>query len=123
MPRNNVERKKNPRVVNVLKESGGTTTIIKRILDLGVNFTIGELFASATAVEKQLTKAISEDEAVQFRVNALSSTEALEAANPYSTLWDHLRQKSTLKMVLRLRTPEYWCRNKCDDRELIRDAN
>lgn len=84
MPRNNVERKKNPRVVNVLKESGGTTTIIKRILDLGVNFTIGELLASATAVEKQLTKAISEDEAVQFRVNALSSTEALEAANPYS---------------------------------------
>ena len=79
-----IERKKHPRVVNVLKESVGATTITKRILDLGVNLTVGELLASAPAVEKQLTKAISKDEAVQFRVNALSSTEALEATNPYS---------------------------------------
>ena len=83
LPRKNAERKKNIRVVNVLKESGGSTTITKRILDLGVNFTIGELLASAPAVENKLTTAISEDEAVEFRVNALSSAEALEAANPY----------------------------------------
>ena len=31
--------------------------ITKRILDLGVNLTVGELLASAPAVEKQLTKA------------------------------------------------------------------
>ena len=73
-----VERKRHPRVVNVLKESVGATTITKRILDLGVNLTVGELLASAPAVEKQLTKAISEDEAVQFRVNTLESGEAVE---------------------------------------------
>ncbi|MCJ1347605.1 hypothetical protein MMC31_005833, partial [Peltigera leucophlebia] len=66
-----VERKKHPRVVNVLKESAGPTNITKRILDLGVSLTVGELLASAPAVEKQLTKAISEDEAVQFRVNSV----------------------------------------------------
>ena len=79
-----VKRKKHPRVVNVLKESVGATTITKRILDLGVNLTVGELLASAPAVEKQLTKAISEDEAVQFRVNTLESSEGLEARKPRS---------------------------------------
>ena len=64
-----LERKRHPRVVNVLKESVGATTITKRILDLGVSLTLEELLASAPAVEKQLTKAISEDEAVQFRVS------------------------------------------------------
>ena len=59
-----VERKKHPCVVNVLKESVGATTITKRILDLDVNLTVGKLLASAPAVEKQLTKATSEDEAV-----------------------------------------------------------
>ncbi len=67
------ERKKHPQVVNVLKESVGATTITKRILDLGVNVTVGELLTSALTVEKQLTKVISEDEAVQFYVNSLSS--------------------------------------------------
>ena len=78
-----VEKKKHPRVVNVLKKSGGATIITKRILDLGVNFTVGELLASALAIEKQLTKIISEDEAIQFRVNTLNSAEALEATSPY----------------------------------------
>lgn len=67
-----------------MKKSVGANTITKRILDLGVNVTVGELLASALAVEKQLTKAISENEAVQFHVNVLSSTEALESANTYS---------------------------------------
>ncbi len=73
-PKKVVERKKHPRVVNMLKESVSATTITKRILDLGVNLTVGELLASAPAVEKQLTKAIIEDEAIQFRVNTLESS-------------------------------------------------
>ena len=59
-----IERKKHPHVVNVLKESIGATTIPKHILDLGVNLTIGELLASARALEKELTKGFSNDEAV-----------------------------------------------------------
>ncbi len=69
-----VEKKKYPRVVNVLKESISAITIAKRILDLGVNLTVGELLASAPAIKKQLTKAITEDETVQFRVNTLESS-------------------------------------------------
>ena len=79
-----VERKRYPRVVNVLKEFVGATTITKRILDLRVSLTVGELLASTPAVEKQLTKALSEDEAVQFYVNTLGSAEVLEAPTPYS---------------------------------------
>lgn len=73
-PKKTVEMKKYSWVVNVLKESVNSTTIIKRILDLGVNLTVGELLAWALAVEKRSTKAISEDEAVQFRVNTLESS-------------------------------------------------
>lgn len=47
-----VERKKHLRVVNMLKESVSATTIIKRILDLGRNLTIGELLTLASAIEK-----------------------------------------------------------------------
>ena len=75
----NVKKKIYPSVVNVLKEFVGATTITKRILDLGVSFTVGELLASALAVKKQLTKAISEDEVIQFRVNILNSNEAFQA--------------------------------------------
>ncbi len=82
-PKKQVEKKKHLRVVNVLKKSVGATTITKRILDLGVNLTVGELLASAPAVEKRLTKAISEDEAVQFRVNTLESN-AVEAKKSHS---------------------------------------
>ncbi|MCJ1348653.1 hypothetical protein MMC31_006886, partial [Peltigera leucophlebia] len=85
----NVERKRHPRVVEVLKESVGATMITKRILDLGVNLTVGKLLASASAVEKQLTKAITEDKAVQFRVNTLSLGEILEAKKPFS--WYSMR--------------------------------
>lgn len=79
-----VETKRHPHVVNVLKESVGTTTITKHILDLDVNLTIGKLLTSAPAVEKQLTKAISEDKAVQFRVNTLESSKAVETKKPRS---------------------------------------
>ena len=44
---------------------------------------VGELLASAPAVEKQLTKAIFEDEAVQFQVNNLESN-AVDAKKPHS---------------------------------------
>lgn len=74
----NIELKKHPRVVGVLKKSVGATIITKRILDLGINLTIGELLAFALAVEKQLTKAIIEDEEVQFRVNILGSSKVSE---------------------------------------------
>lgn len=43
-----------------------------------------ELLAFAPAVEKRLTKAITEDKAVQFQVNTLGSGEILEAKNPFS---------------------------------------
>ena len=46
----------------VLKEPVGATKITKRILGLGVSLTVGELLASAPGVEKQLTKALFEDE-------------------------------------------------------------
>lgn len=59
-----IGRKKHSRVVNVLRESVVATTIIKCILDLGVNLTIDELLASALADKKQLIKAITENEVV-----------------------------------------------------------
>ncbi len=72
-----VQKKKHPRVVHILKQSVQATTIAKRILDLGINFTVDKLSASALAFEKQLTNIIFKEEAVQFRVNTLSSAEAL----------------------------------------------
>ena len=62
--RKSVEKKRHPQVVNILKEYVEATTIIKRILDLRVSLTVGKLLAFASAVEKQLTKAISECNAV-----------------------------------------------------------
>ncbi len=64
--------------MNILRESVVATTITKHILDLGVSLTVDKLLASVSAVEKQLTKAISENETVQFRVNTLESN-AVEA--------------------------------------------
>lgn len=66
--------------------------ITKRILDLGVNLRVSELRASAPAVEKQLTKVITEDETVQFRVNTLDLSKAIKIKNYlYGILWE--RQK------------------------------
>ena len=87
--RKSVEKNKHPQVVNVLKECVGVTIITKRILDVGVSLTVGELLASAQAVKKQLTKAIFEDETVQFCVNTLGSVEVLEALISYS--WYSIR--------------------------------
>ena len=72
-PKKAMERKKHPWIINVLKEFAGAMTIIKRIFDLRINLTVGKLLASAPVVENQLTKAITEDEAVQFPVNTLKS--------------------------------------------------
>lgn len=69
-----IKRKKHPRIINVLKEFVGATIITKRILNLGMNLTTAELLASALAVEKQLTKAITKDKTVQFWVKTLESS-------------------------------------------------
>lgn len=53
-------------------------------MDLGVNLTIGKLLVSIPAVEKQVTKTIFKDKAVQFRINSLSSAKGLEATIPYA---------------------------------------
>ena len=82
-PKKQVEKKKHQRVINVLKESVGATTITRRILDLGVNMTVSELLVSAPTVEKQFTKAISEDETVKSRVNTLESN-AVDAKTSHS---------------------------------------
>lgn len=58
----------------MLKESIGTTTITKRILDLEVNLIVDELLALALAVKKQLIIAITKDKAVEFRVDTLESS-------------------------------------------------
>ena len=108
-----------------MKESVGVTTITKRILDLRVNFTVGELLASAPAVEKQPTKAISEDEAVQFRVNTLSSAEDLETTSPYSwysmgSLKAKFRLEDSSKVTALLDTG---AEMNVMTRELMEDAN
>lgn len=59
------------------------STITKRILDLEVSLTVGELLAFAPAVEKQLTKGISEDKVVQFHINILVLAEVLETLISY----------------------------------------
>ena len=71
-------------------------TITKHTLNLGVNLTVGKLLASAPAVKKQLIKAITEDEAVQFRVDILESS-MVDAQNSYS--WYSI---GSLKVKVRL---------------------
>lgn len=63
--RKNIERKKYPRVVGVLKESAGATMITKRILDLGVNLTVGELLASAPIDNLNMSDTLTLDDAVR----------------------------------------------------------
>ncbi len=53
LPKKNAERKKYLKVANVLKEPVSVTKISKRILDLVVSLTVGELLASAPRVGKQ----------------------------------------------------------------------
>ncbi len=59
------ERKKQPKVINVLTETVSDSTIQKWTLDLSLYLTLGKLPASTSTVEKLLTKTISEDKAVQ----------------------------------------------------------
>ena len=56
-----VEKKKYLQVVNRLKRSIRATTMTKHILNLEVNLSIGELLASALAIEKQFIKAITKN--------------------------------------------------------------
>lgn len=64
----------------------GATKITKHILGLDVNLTVGELLASAPVVEKQLTRAISEDEAVQFRVNSVDTDNLIHINNSWYSM-------------------------------------
>lgn len=80
--RKTVKKKKHLQVVNMLKKSVGATTITKCILDLEVNLAISELLASVPAIEKQLTKAITKDKTMQFRVNTLESS-SFDAQNSH----------------------------------------
>lgn len=78
-----IEIKKHSYMINVLKESVGATSIRKRILDLGISWTMCKLLTSTQTMKKQLIKAISKYEAVQFLVNTLSSAKVLEVENTY----------------------------------------
>ena len=78
------EKKRHSQVINIMKEFVETNTIRKCILDLKVKFMVGKLLAFALAVEKRLTKPISEDKAVQFGVNTLSLAKIFEILIPYS---------------------------------------
>lgn len=69
-----IEKKKHSWVINLLKESIEATAITKLILNLGINLTIGKLLALALAIKKQLLKAVTENKAIQFRVNCLKSS-------------------------------------------------
>lgn len=70
-----IKRKRYPQFVNILKEFIGATIITKRILDLGINLTISKLLTLTPVIKKQLIKAISKDEIVQFYINTLESSE------------------------------------------------
>lgn len=48
----NVEKKKYPQIINILKKSIETIIIIKRILNLEIKFTVSKLLASISAIEK-----------------------------------------------------------------------
>ena len=62
----------------------GTTTITNQyMLDLGVNFIVGQLLALALVIEKQLTKGLFKDGVVQFCVNIFEFHESLKARKPY----------------------------------------
>lgn len=65
-PKKIIVRKKHLGVVNILKESIRAITISKHILDLRINLTVSQLLVSSPAVEKQLIKAITKDEGMQF---------------------------------------------------------
>lgn len=71
--RKSFEKMRYTQVVDILIEFVGATTITKCILELKMSFTVGKLLASILAIDKQLTKAIYKDVAVQFHVNTLGS--------------------------------------------------
>ena len=71
------EKNRHLQVVNILKESIEVIIITKCILNLGISLTVDELLASILVVEKQLTKAISKDETIQFCVNTFGLIEVL----------------------------------------------
>lgn len=69
LSKKSLECKRHFEIVNVLKKSISATKITKHILSLDVSLTIRELLVLASVIKKQPTKAISEDKAVQLRIN------------------------------------------------------
>lgn len=63
-----VKRKTHLRVIYIFKKFVSAIKIIKCILDLGISLIIGGLLASAPAIEKQLTKAITKKKTMQFQM-------------------------------------------------------
>lgn len=61
-----IERKKYPRIVNLLKKSISIITITKHILELKINLTVVGLLALVLTIENQFTKAIIEVKVMQF---------------------------------------------------------
>ena len=66
-----------------MKEFVESTTIIKYILDLEVNFIISKLLIFVLVIKKQLIKAIFKDKVIQICINNLDLTRVLEAFTPY----------------------------------------
>lgn len=80
MVKKNIKKTKYPWVVNILKESVKAIIIKKYIFDLRLGLRIGKLLGFVSKVEKQLIKTIFEDNAIQFYINILGSTEVLKAS-------------------------------------------
>lgn len=59
----------------------GISIITSRILDFDINLMVGEWLALVLAINKQLTKAISEDQIIQFYINVFAN-EDLEMRKP-----------------------------------------
>lgn len=70
-PQKTVERKIYMQVIHIIKKFVGITTITKRISDCKMSLTVQVFLASSLLVTLELTKAITVDEVLQFRVNNL----------------------------------------------------
>lgn len=80
--RKTVDKKKSLQIVNILKEFVSATTITKHILDLKISLNVGDLFAGAPVMEKQLTKTITENLLIEFRVHNVQS-HMIDYMNPH----------------------------------------
>lgn len=92
-----IEKTKYSWLVNILKESVKAIIIKKYIFDLRLSLKIGKLLGFVSALEKQLIKTIFEDNAIQFCINILGSTEVLKAFTFYS--WYSMKRQLKREML------------------------